>query len=316
MTSQYRHRRTSLPATAFPTLEPGEIATNTANRQIAVGDAASGTLGAPLNLIAIRYFDSRVIYAAGDMVCQAGVIYRAKAAAGPSSFTPAQWDMLVGATDPQYVAKAGDVMTGMLTLPATVPSSGNHATNKTYVDTGLAASSADTALRVLKAGDVMTGMLTLPATTPSAAQHATHKAYVDGLVAAKSSVITSDTPPAGAVDNTLWYEGDTGLLFIKFNDGTSTQWCAIAAQAGDAVRYDNAQGLTANQTAQARANIAVTKRNYVVNGGMQVSQENGATAGTVSSYYPVDQFFWGSGTSATYTVAQVAVATPGGSPIG
>ena len=49
MTSHYRHRRTSAPATAFPSpVEPGEIAVNTANRQIAVGDAASGALGNPL----------------------------------------------------------------------------------------------------------------------------------------------------------------------------------------------------------------------------------------------------------------------------
>ena len=54
MTSRYRHRRTSNPATAFPaTIEPGEIATNTANRQLALGDANAGSLGAPLLLLEI-----------------------------------------------------------------------------------------------------------------------------------------------------------------------------------------------------------------------------------------------------------------------
>ena len=42
-----------------------------------------------------------------------------------------------------------------------------------------------------------------------------------------------------------------------------------AAQLGS-VRYDLPQGLTANQTAQARANIAVTKKNYIINGGMMI----------------------------------------------
>ena len=49
-----------------------------------------------------------------------------------------------------------------------------------------------------------------------------------------------------------------------------------------AVRYDAAQGLTVNQMAQGRANIAVTKRNYIINGGMMISQENGSTASAVN----------------------------------
>ena len=57
-----------------------------------------------------------------------------------------------------------------------------------------------------------------------------------------------------------------------------------------AVRYDVAQTLTANQMAQARSNIAVTKKNYIVNGAMMVSQENGTTAVTLAGTYPVDQF--------------------------
>jgi len=180
MTSQYRHRRTSNPATAFPNpLEPGEISVNTANRQIAVGDAQAGVLGVPLQLLALRIFDTRAIYTANDMVYQAGVVYRAKGAAGPGAFTPAQWDMLVGTTDPQYVAKAGDTMTGMLTLPATTPTLGNHATHKTYVDT---------------------------------------------KVASKSTLLVSQTPPAGANDGDLWLESDTGLIFVRYNDGNSTAW--------------------------------------------------------------------------------------------
>jgi hypothetical protein len=84
-----------------------------------------------------------------------------------------------------------------------------------------------------------------------------------------------------------------------------------------AVRYDAAQTLTANQKAQARANIDALKKNYIVNGGMQVSQENGsASSGLVSAYYPVDQFLNAAASIATgnYTVGQVASPTPGGSP--
>ena len=46
------------------------------------------------------------------------------------------------AGDALKVAKAGDTMTGALTLPASDPTNGNHATNKTYVDAQIATSLA------------------------------------------------------------------------------------------------------------------------------------------------------------------------------
>lgn len=55
-------------------------------------------------------------------------------------------------------------------------------------------------------------------------------------------------------------------------------------------------------------------RNYIVNGAMQVSQENGTAAGTTDGYYPVDQFVIGKLNDGAVSVAQVASATPGGSP--
>ena len=58
------------------------------------------------------------------------------------------------ADDTKYVNAGGDTMVGMLTLPGTFPSVGEHATHKTYVD-----GQRDT--RVAKAGDIMTGALNL-----------------------------------------------------------------------------------------------------------------------------------------------------------
>jgi hypothetical protein len=93
MTSQYRHRRLSVAATPFPSpIEPGEIAVNTANRQLAVGDANSGSLGSALVLLAVRLFDARGIYAVGDYVVQAGAMYRCKTAHGPAAFNLANFD--------------------------------------------------------------------------------------------------------------------------------------------------------------------------------------------------------------------------------
>ncbi|QOG23164.1 hypothetical protein [Bradyrhizobium sp. SEMIA] len=46
-----------------------------------------------------------------------------------------------------------------------------------------------------------------------------------------STVYVSDTPPVGAADSSLWFESDSGRLFVRMNDGTSTQWVSAAAAA-------------------------------------------------------------------------------------
>jgi hypothetical protein len=197
-------------------------------------------------------------------------------------------------------------MTGMLNLPATVPTVGTHAANKTYVDTGLNGKStiysatsppagvadnsmwfeSDTGLLyvkyndgstsqwviacpqpdisnfVLRSGDNMSGPLGIPL-TPTLPAHATSKSYVDAQLAGKSSIIASDTPPVGAIDNSLWYETDSGATYVRYNDlNGGAQWVAIADPAGlvyaapfDALAYSGLQ----------------------INGSMEVSQENGGT---------------------------------------
>jgi hypothetical protein len=93
-------------------------------------------------------------------------------------------------------------------------------------------------------------------------------------------------------------------------DGQAWQ---VQGAAQGAVRYDLAQGLTANQQSQARSNTGVTKKNYIINGAMQISQENGAVAGTINGYFPVDQFEIGHNMGGALTVGQVASPTPAGS---
>jgi hypothetical protein len=44
----------------------------------------------------------------------------------------------------------------------------------------------------------------------------------------KIPVIISDTPPADPDLNQLWWESDTGILWIWYDDGTESQWVAIA----------------------------------------------------------------------------------------
>lgn len=109
-----------------------------------------------------------------------------------------------------------------------------------------------------------------------------------------------DAPIVGQVFQGLTWDGE--------------KWVAPSQTFGS-VRYDLAQSLNATQQAQARANIAVQKKNYVINGAMQISQENGTTAGTGTGYVPVDMFTLSrTGTTGTTSTAQVASRTPGGSP--
>ena len=56
------------------------------------------------------------------------------------------------------------------------------------------------------------------------------------------------------------------------------------------------------------------KKNYVVNGAMMISQENGSTA-VAAGFYPVDQFATATAvTTAVFNTQQVALLTPAGSP--
>src|SRR5262245_30036501 len=191
MTSHYRHRRISNPAIAFPaSVEPGEMVVNTANRQVAVGDAASGAGGAPLILIAVRAFDERAQYAIGDFVVQAGQLYRCKASvsAMAAPFDPAQWDLYSSdATLKQY----SDVAIAQVTSDY----QGADAFLQSQMDG-----------KVNKAGDAMTGPLTLPATAPTA-QQATTKQYVDSAIAAATGGAGSDASditsvPSGNLSST------------------------------------------------------------------------------------------------------------------
>jgi hypothetical protein len=139
--------------------------------------------------------------------------------------------------------------------------------------------------------------------------------------AGTTTVSVSDAPPPAAVDNTLWWESDTGLLYVRYNDGNSTQWVIASPQpdtstfvtTSQAVRYDVAQVLTAAQQTQARNNIAVQKKNYIINGAMMVSQQNGTTVLAVGGYV-ADQFLTSVSAGTSFSVANVASVTPAGSP--
>jgi hypothetical protein len=51
--------------------------------------------------------------------------------------------------------------------------------------------------------------------------------------ASPMSVYVADTPPA-ASDNSLWWESDSGILYVRYNDGDSTQWVAVTPSGSNA----------------------------------------------------------------------------------
>ena len=99
-----------------------------------------------------------------------------------------------------------------------------------HVHTTAQITGLDTALALLapKASPVFTGDPTAP--TPTAGDNDTSiatTAFVTTAVAV-AKVTLSDTAPGSPVQGSLWYETDSGVLMIYYNDGTSSQWVQIA----------------------------------------------------------------------------------------
>lgn len=82
-----------------------------------------------------------------------------------------------------------------------------------------------------------------------------------------------DDPPANPAPGQMWWESDTGNLYIWYNDGNSSQWVQVNAIAPP----------TNPPTADTR--------NCIVNGAFKVSQENGQAIGSTSPFYLADQWF-------------------------
>lgn len=111
------------------------------------------------------------------------------------------------------------------------------------------------------------------------------------------ATIADAAPGLPLLPGQLWFESDTGNTYIWYQDANSSQWVQIAGELPDA-SYPV-------RTAQSF--------NRVVNGAMQISQENGNTAGTTNGYYAVDQWKLVFGTTGAVSCQRVQVYTPNGS---
>ena len=96
----------------------------------------------------------------------------------------------------------------------------------------------DLALKAPLASPALTGTPTAPTASAgtSTTQLAT-TAFVGAAVTAGggAAIAISDTAPGSPTDGQLWWESDSGTLYIRYNDGSSTQWVSMVGPAGPTV---------------------------------------------------------------------------------
>jgi hypothetical protein len=163
--------------------------------------------------------------------------------------------------DNEKVAKAGDVMTGALTLPAD-PTQALQASTKQYVDNSVRAPA--TAVPIVESGSGAVG---------TSLKYA-REDHVHPLTGAGSGNVVG---PASAVLNRIAVYGDTTGKLIA--DGGTL--ISALQPTNQAVRYDAVQSLTAPQKLQARVNIATHLRGVLFD--LTLSTIGSSTSFTVNS---------------------------------
>lgn len=64
--------------------------------------------------------------------------------------------------------------------------------------------------------------------------------------AGSAAVTTSSAPPEGATDGDLWWDEETGSIYVYYNDGTSSQWISAIPTAGGPNNVDVSESPPSN----------------------------------------------------------------------
>ena len=207
----------------------------------------------------------------------------------------------VDTQDALKVSKAGDTMGGPLNV-VTPPTAPANAASKAYVDAqvGAVAQFPEAPLDGLTYGrknggwaTVVGGAFTDDAPPPpplvdgqlwwDSARGILYVYYqdVDGFQWVQTNgggsggavVFTDDLAPANPIDGQMWWRSSLGQLMVYYDDGNTKQWvqASVATFPTDYARK------------------TASRKNMVVNGALNVSQENGNTEGTTPGYYAADQ---------------------------
>jgi hypothetical protein len=182
-------------------------------------------------------------------------------------------------------------------------------TNRTNADTALntaitteitnrtADVNAEEAARIAADNALTTSVNSKIGEAPNDGQQYVRKNLSWQPVSVPPGTIVSDTAPANPPDNQMWFESDTGNLYIWYRDADGAQWVMLAPGLG--YTPPDLSGYTI-KTARTR--------NRINNPTAQVSQQNGTTAVTASGY-PADQIAAGS-SGIIFSGQKVTLATP------
>ena len=138
----------------------------------------------------------------------------------------------------------------------------------------------------------------------------------DDMASNDASAVPSQQSTKAYADNKVLDEDD----FVSDSETQAPSQQSVSAYlTSNIARADIGQALSNAYKQQARTNISAAAaswaaaKNYIINPGMRISQENGTTSGTASGYYAADQWRMDHSQDGTLTLARVASATPGGS---
>ena len=121
-------------------------------------------------------------------------------------------------------------------------------------------------------------------------------AYEGGLwknKVASGGVTVSEPAPSSPIDGDGWFYSSDGTLFVRYNDGSSTQW------------------VQPNAPLAAQVEQRYYSPNYVMNGAFDINQRGISSSGVGTNQYGLDRWRSESGTgTVTQSVQQFAGSSP------
>jgi len=146
-------------------------------------------------------------------------------------------------------------------------------------------------------------------------------------VPGSAKVTIADIPPTPATHGDMWWESDSGLMYVRYDDGSSAQWVLAVPQVDVSANVlQTPQTIAPAPAAQARANIfaapfdAMAYNGMQVNGAMEISQESGSSPITLvsggSTRFAADMFGVTYAHAGALALELQNVPVPGTTPFG